>query len=107
MPPSQSDLKDHQKPLVDAILKILTAPEPYPTPGRPIRNLAAQCLVAVYTHGDSKTLFDTIQTLLKPLDAKAPSKDVHKVCVCHCSRQAGFGADVFQCGTICHRRVNG
>ena len=75
----QSDLKEAQQPLIDSLLKIIAAPEPYPAPGRPVRNLVAQCLILVYTHGDTKTLFDTIQTLLKPLDTKSQAKDVYKV----------------------------
>lgn len=76
----QDDLKEQQKPLVDALLKVVLAPEPYPSPGRPIRQLVAQSLEHVYNKGDTRTLYDTVQTLLKiPLDPKLATKDVHRV----------------------------
>lgn len=74
-------MKDSQNPLVDSLVAIITAAEPYPSPGRPVRNLVAQCLVHVYTHGDTKTLYDTLQSLLKILDPKGTAKDVQKVSV--------------------------
>ena len=75
----QADLKEIQQPLLDTLLKLITASEPYPFPGRLVRNLVAECLVLIYTHGETKTLYDSIQVLLKPLDPKATHKDVHKV----------------------------
>lgn len=75
----QADLKNVQQPLLDTLLKLVTALEPYPAPGRPVRSLVAQCLVLIYTYGDTKTLYDSIQTLLKPLDSKSTYKDAHKV----------------------------
>lgn len=75
----QADLKDVQQPLLDTLLNLITASEPYPAPGRPVRSLVAQCLVRIYTYGDTKTLYDSLQTLLKPLDPKSAYKDVHKV----------------------------
>ncbi|EKM52639.1 uncharacterized protein PHACADRAFT_186750 [Phanerochaete carnosa HHB-10118-sp] len=77
-------LKDVQQELVDQLLKIISAPEPYPAPGRPVRSLVAQCLTRVYTYGETKTLFDTVQTLLKHLDPKAAFKEINKIAALWC-----------------------
>ena len=78
----QDDLKDHQKAVVDALLKVIAAPEPYPSPGRPIRQLVSQCLLHIYSKGDTRTLFDSVQALLKILvDTKVVAKDAYKVYV--------------------------
>lgn len=64
------------------LLKAVTAPEPYPSPGRPIRNIASRCLVTIYSRGETRGLFDTIRTLLGVVsDLKAHDADFKKVCV--------------------------
>lgn len=104
-----TELKDIQQELVDQLLKIIAAPEPYPAPGRPVRNLVAQCLVKVYTYGETKTLFDTIQALLKHLDPKAPSKDANKIAALWCIGElmATFGSQIMslmvETTTVCLR----
>ncbi|KAI0688492.1 clathrin-coated vesicle protein [Cytidiella melzeri] len=94
---SADDLKESQKPLVDALLKVITAPEPYPSPGRPIRQLVAQCFAQIYTKGDTRSLFDTVQALLKiPLDPKLVSKDGYRVAALYCIGELmkNFGSQI-------------
>ena len=68
--------------MVEALIKIVSTPETYPLPGRPVRELVAKCLVHIYTHGETKTLYDTVQSLLKFLpEAKTTLKEVHRVYV--------------------------
>ena len=58
------------------MIKIITAPEPFPLPGRPVRRLVANCLKAFYMRGETKSLFDTIQAFLRLLaETKPPAKD--------------------------------
>ncbi|KAF7795189.1 hypothetical protein EIP86_006338 [Pleurotus ostreatoroseus] len=73
-------LKEQQGDLVEALLKVISTQENYPLPGRPVREQVAQCLIHIYTYGETKTLYDTVQTLLKSLvDTKSPLKDAHRV----------------------------
>ncbi|KAG2366768.1 armadillo-type protein [Suillus spraguei] len=51
-----------------------------PYPGRPLRNLAARCLLVLYHRGESRSLFDTLRVLLKPAsDIKAMDKDSTRI----------------------------
>ena len=76
----QEDLKEQQGDLVEALIKVISTQENYPLPGRPVREQVAQCLIHIYTYGETKTLYDTVQTLLKSLaDTKSPLKDAHRV----------------------------
>jgi hypothetical protein len=62
------------------LLKVLMPSEAYPSPGRPLRNLAARCLLALYQRGESRSLFDTLRALLKPAsDVKATDKDSNRM----------------------------
>ncbi|KAJ8482572.1 hypothetical protein ONZ51_g5279 [Trametes cubensis] len=73
---SAEQLKTCQTDLEESLIKIVSAPEPFPLPGRPIRRLVASCLQALYTRGETKSLFDTIQAFLKILaEAKPPAKE--------------------------------
>lgn len=79
-PALQEDLKSGQTDLEALLVKIIASPEPYPSPGRPIRNLVAKCLTALYSRGETRTLFDTLQSFLKIAgDTKAPHKDVSRM----------------------------
>lgn len=70
-----------QKDLEASFINVVTSREPYPVPGRAIRNLVASCLLVLYTRGDSKNMFDTLIALLKVVgDFKAPSdRDQYKM----------------------------
>ncbi|KAJ7604033.1 clathrin-coated vesicle protein [Roridomyces roridus] len=73
-------LKSKQAALETVLAKIVLAPAPYPVPGRALRNCVARCLVALYTRGDTRTLFDTLQSFIKViLDFKTPDTDSHKI----------------------------
>ncbi len=64
------------------MVKIVSAPEPFPLPGRPIRRLVASCLKALCMRGETKSLFDTIQAFLKLLaETKPPAKESSRMCV--------------------------
>jgi hypothetical protein len=54
-----------QKDLEASLINVVTSREPYPVPGRALRNLVASCLLVLYTRGDSKNMFDTLIALLK------------------------------------------
>ena len=61
----QDVFKPAQTRLESMFLKIATGMDPFPVPGRPIRHLVARCFVTIYTRGESRTLFDTLQALVK------------------------------------------
>jgi hypothetical protein len=68
--------------LEQSVINVLLSPDPFPPPGRPLRNLAARCLILLYKKGETKSLFDTLQLLLKVAgDSKVQDKDVNKVYV--------------------------
>jgi hypothetical protein len=61
-------------------MKIALAKDSHTAPGRPVRNLLAKCYVSLYGKGDTRTVFDTINTFLKfAADAKIIDKDSSKV----------------------------
>ena len=88
----QDDLKTSQAELEETLVKIISAPEPYPSPGRPIRSTVAKCLTALYTRAETKTLYDTIQSFLKIIgEPKGVGKDSCKMCVSvTCGRAPSF-----------------
>jgi hypothetical protein len=69
-----------QSVLEPTLVKVIVAPEPYLPPGRALRNLAARSFVALYTQGETRTLFDTLQAFMKVMgDFKTPDKDINKM----------------------------
>ncbi|KAH8115151.1 clathrin-coated vesicle protein [Phellopilus nigrolimitatus] len=67
------------------LLKVIAGAAPYPNPGRPFRNIVARCLVLIYTSGETRSLFDTLQALLKIVgDMKASDVDFKKVAAFYC-----------------------
>ncbi|KAH9948465.1 ARM repeat-containing protein [Amylocystis lapponica] len=94
---SAEDLKSLQTDLEASLVKIISAPEPYPSPGRPLRTLVAKCLIALYIRGETKTLFETLQAFLKILgETKPPYKDSSKIAAIFCIGElmGTFGAQV-------------
>lgn len=62
---SLEDVKPQVATFESTLLSIALATTPFSTaPGRPVRLLTAQCLVAIYSKGETKGLFDTINKLL-------------------------------------------
>ena len=62
------------------VQKITLAKDSHTASGRPIHNLLAKCYVSRYGKGDTRTMFDTINTFLKfAADAKINDKDSSKV----------------------------
>jgi HEAT repeat-containing protein 5 len=79
---SQEYMKSAQSALEATLVKVIITPEPFPLPGRALRNLAARCFVALYTQGETRTLFDTLQAFMKVVgDLKTPDKDTNKMYV--------------------------
>ncbi|KAJ7198315.1 clathrin-coated vesicle protein [Mycena pura] len=73
-------LKAKQADLETTLVKVVLAQDPYPVPGRVLRNCVARCFVTLYTRGDTRTLFDTLQAFMKViLDFKTPDRDSHKI----------------------------
>ncbi|KZT05196.1 clathrin-coated vesicle protein [Laetiporus sulphureus 93-53] len=94
---SVEDLKASQVDLEGSLVKIIQAPEPYPAPGRPVRALVAKCFIAIYTRGETKTIFDTIQSFLKVVgEPKAGYKDSSKLAATYCIGEimGAFGSQV-------------
>ncbi|KAF8584408.1 ARM repeat-containing protein [Ramaria rubella] len=58
-------LKPAQSNLESTLLNIAKGVDPFPIPGRPTRHLVARCFVAIYTRGETRSLFDTLQALVK------------------------------------------
>ncbi len=55
-------------------------PEPYPEPGRAIRNLVGRSLVTIYMRCQTRTLLDTLQAFLRIVgDFKSNERDVVSV----------------------------
>ncbi|KAJ8692041.1 hypothetical protein PTI98_011555 [Pleurotus ostreatus] len=78
-------LKGTQNTLEQIFVKIISASAPYTPPGRAVRQLVAQCLIKVYRRGETRTLFDTLQALMKIVgDFKAIEKDTVKVAAFSC-----------------------
>lgn len=72
----QEFFKASQGGIESTLLKIISSTAPYPPAGRPLRNLSARCFVTIYTRGETKTLFDTIQSLVRTVsDFKAHDSD--------------------------------
>ncbi|KAJ7675207.1 armadillo-type protein [Mycena rosella] len=77
---SAEHLKAKQGDLETTLVKVVLAQDPYPIPGRALRNCVARCLVALYTRGETRTLFDTLQAFIKVIiDFKTPDRDSHKI----------------------------
>ncbi|KAJ6526020.1 clathrin-coated vesicle protein [Mycena capillaripes] len=73
-------LKAKQADVEAALVKVVIAQDPYPVPGRALRNCVARCLIALYTRGETRTLFDTLQAFIKVIvDFKTPDRDSHKI----------------------------
>lgn len=79
----QENLKAAQEELTTTLITLITSPAPYPLPGRPIRSVVAQCLLALYARGETKTLYDTVQAFIKvAADQKSTVlADVHRMYV--------------------------
>lgn len=59
-------------------MKVILAQEPFP-PGRPLRNIVSRCFIAIYSLGETRTLYDTLQTFLRLIgDHKATDRDIQK-----------------------------
>ena len=66
-----------QLALEKTFIKIISGAENYPQPGRAIRNLVGRCFVLLYMRGETRSMFDTLQSLLKVVgDLKATDKVV-------------------------------
>ncbi|KAG6857124.1 hypothetical protein H0H87_009256 [Tephrocybe sp. NHM501043] len=88
-------LKGVQAKLEGILVKIIAAPEPYPTPGRALRNLAGRCLVVLYTRGETRTVFDTLQSFMKIVgDFKTIDREANKIAAFSCigNIMGAFGA---------------
>lgn len=99
-------LKTHQAAFETTLVKVITTPEPYPTPGRALRNITARSLIALYTYGESRTLFDTLQAFIKVvIDFKTPDKDMNKMYAFQISPCIPFAHRLQRC-LLLRRRVD-
>ncbi|KDQ54486.1 hypothetical protein JAAARDRAFT_80176 [Jaapia argillacea MUCL 33604] len=90
-------LKAAQSDLEATLVKVIIAQDPFPSPGRPLRNLVARCLITLFSNGESRTLFDTLQTFLRVAgDAKLLDKDMNKTAAVYCigALMGVFGSQV-------------
>ncbi|KAF8630901.1 hypothetical protein AX17_005259 [Amanita inopinata Kibby_2008] len=82
---SLEGLKSKQSEVEKSLIKIIRAPEPYSLPGRVIRNVVARCFVAIYTRGETRSLFDTLQAFMKIVgDLKSQEKEAKKIAAFSC-----------------------
>ncbi|KZT57919.1 hypothetical protein CALCODRAFT_495577 [Calocera cornea HHB12733] len=68
------------------LVKIAVGSEGLPFTSRPIRHALSRCLVKLYGRTESRTLYDTLQTLLKSI-AEAPTKLTDRdprICTLYC-----------------------
>ncbi|KAI0063032.1 clathrin-coated vesicle protein [Artomyces pyxidatus] len=95
---SPEDIKSVHKDLETTLINVITVRDPYPLPGRALRNLVASCFLVLYTRGESKTLFDALLAFLKTAgDFKAlPDREPHKIASLYCIGElmGTFGAQV-------------
>ncbi|KAG9047376.1 hypothetical protein FS837_002429 [Tulasnella sp. UAMH 9824] len=77
----EEDLKITQNAFESCITKLVTGASPYPTPGRPLRNLAARCLNILYARGETKSRFDTVRALLSTAGDVKASEGVKVACL--------------------------
>ena len=84
----QPDLKPKQSELEETLLKVISGTEGYPTPGRAIRRVVGRCLVVLYTRGETRTMFDTLQALMKLVgDPKLDKEPVKMYEICFSYRR--------------------
>ncbi|KAF8630604.1 hypothetical protein AX15_002831 [Amanita polypyramis BW_CC] len=82
---SLEGLKSQQSTIEKALIKVVSAPEPYPLPGRALRNLVARCFILMYTRGETRSLFDTLQAFMKIVgDFKTPEKEAKRIAAFTC-----------------------
>lgn len=91
-------LKAEQGNIEKTVLAITTSPIPapssqgqapykYPSPGRAIRNIAGRILVDIYTRGETRTAFDTIQAYIKAASEppiRGVDRDVWRIAAFSC-----------------------
>ncbi|KAG8686898.1 hypothetical protein FRC08_012272, partial [Ceratobasidium sp. 394] len=69
-------IKSTQSATEAILLKCVAATPPFPVPGRPIRALVARCFLELYSRGETRTLYDTVQACLKIAgETKLPERD--------------------------------
>ncbi|TFK25105.1 clathrin-coated vesicle protein [Coprinopsis marcescibilis] len=75
---SISDLKPQQAELESTLLKVISGSEGYPLPGRALRRVVGRCFVTLYTRGETRTMFDTLQVLMRLVaDVKSERETVN------------------------------
>ncbi|CAE6460561.1 unnamed protein product [Rhizoctonia solani] len=73
---SVEELKAAQSTTEATLLKCINVTSPFPAPGRPIRSLVARCFLIIYSRGETRTMYDTVQACLKVAgDSKLSEKD--------------------------------
>ncbi|KAF8523823.1 ARM repeat-containing protein [Gautieria morchelliformis] len=89
-------LRNAQSSVEATLLSIAKGADPYPIPGRPIRHLVARCFIAIYTRGETRTLFDTLQALVKVAGEMKPLDRDTRVAAFSCigDLMAVFGSQV-------------
>lgn len=78
---TQPDLKPKQSELEETLLKVISGTEGYPTPGRAIRRVVGRCFTVLYTRGETRTMFDTLQALVKLVGDPKLDKEAVKMYV--------------------------
>ncbi|ELU42761.1 HEAT repeat protein [Rhizoctonia solani AG-1 IA] len=72
----EEELKAAQSTTEATLLKCINVTSPFPAPGRPIRSLVARCFLIIYSRGETRTMYDTVQACLKVAgDSKLSEKD--------------------------------
>ncbi|KAG8932860.1 hypothetical protein FRC02_000421 [Tulasnella sp. 418] len=89
-------LKSCQSTVESVMVKAITGVSPFPSPGRPIRNSVARCLINIYSRGETKTRFDVMQSFIKTASDPKASTDIVRVACLYCIAEimAEFGSQI-------------
>ncbi|KAG8984939.1 hypothetical protein FRB93_006149 [Tulasnella sp. JGI-2019a] len=92
------EVKSSQPGFEATLVKLVTGITPFPSPGRPLRNLAATCFVTIYSRAETKARFETVQSLLKAV-SDFKSSDAVKVASLYCIGEImlAFGSQIMSC----------
>ncbi|EAU90073.2 clathrin-coated vesicle protein [Coprinopsis cinerea okayama7 len=91
-----ADLKPAQSEVESTLLKVISGTEGYPSPGRVIRRVVGRCFVALYSRGETRTMFDTLQALMKLVGDVKSDKETVKIAAWSCvgDIMAAFGSNL-------------
>jgi hypothetical protein len=88
-------------------VKVIDSTEPYPLPGRALRNLVARCLTVLYQRGETRRLFDTLQKFMAIAAEMKPQDKVENRMWAHLVVGSVLDTNAVQCCLFLCRRAYG